>query len=741
MFKIITVFALLTTLGIRAQVNFDNYSTLKSYGTIPTDFTTETFTKLEADLKEGRDNLSKTEEKIFLQGTNYAIDEILHSGLVIYGDPITLYVNEIADKLLRNDGALRSKLRFYTIKSNAANAFSTDQGIVFVTTGLISQLTNEAQLAFILAHEISHYTEKHVVETFDWKTKNYRQNDRIENLSQYSQDKEFEADKLGAKMYNEAGYSPDEIFSTFDVLMYSYLPFDEVEFPMSYFNSDKMFIPKTLFPDKKYEITAIEDYNDETSSHPNIKKRKEAIEEEVGAFTNWGDATQTLGNDRFILIRNIARFESVRSDIIDANYGEALYSVFLLEKDFPNSIYLKRMKAQIWLNLMLYKSGNKSSQTINKTSELEGESAAVHFFLKKLSKDALVTIAIRQVYDVTISNPDDAEIKAVYSKFVKELAYTESFKLETYSKKKFSQAAEDFLKEKADTLKPVVADSVTKAKSKYDKIKNKKNIDNPAAFDTTKFYLYGLSDLIADSSFLSLFNDHVSDKKDKEKKKDEFNALSNSERKKLLLKNEQNEMKLGIEEIIVVEPKVYSSNRYGVNLVKSEKIEGIFSNVIESSALESGVKVYSIDRRNLASKGTESFNERSVLITFLSQIAQEDDINVFPVDFSELNEIQQNYGTSKVMFTLIEHQKAANINWWVIGTSAVLYPSFPFVILGYLPMAIFKSNHTELNLIILDLEKGIVENAWNYYWDEPIYKHNLGSHMYNIFSNLKSKPL
>ena len=319
-----------------SQVDFDNYSTLMSKGPIPEDFTKETYNKLAEDLKTDRANLSNSQEKIFFEGTNYAIDEILHSGVVIYGDEISNYISEIADRLLQKEGDLRSKLRFYTIKSNSANAFSTDQGIVFVTTGLIAQLTSEAQLAYILAHEIAHYTEKHVVETFDWKTKNGRQNDRIERLSQYSKDKEFEADKIGIHMYNEAGYSVDEIFSTFDVLMYSYLPFDEIEFPFTYFNSSKIFIPTSLFPTKKYEIKAEEDFDDEFSSHPNIKKRKEAAEMEIGTISNWENTTQFLGDDRFHLVRNIARFESVRSDIIDASYGNAIYSVFLLEKDFPN---------------------------------------------------------------------------------------------------------------------------------------------------------------------------------------------------------------------------------------------------------------------------------------------------------------------------------------------------------------------------------------------------------------------
>ena len=78
----------------------------------------------------------------------------------------------MANKLLEKEPKLRKELRFYTIKSNVTNAFSTDQGIIVVTSGLISQITSEAHLAYILAHEIAHYTEKHVVEGFEYRTRN-----------------------------------------------------------------------------------------------------------------------------------------------------------------------------------------------------------------------------------------------------------------------------------------------------------------------------------------------------------------------------------------------------------------------------------------------------------------------------------------------------------------------------------------------------------------------------------------
>jgi hypothetical protein len=234
----------------------------------------------------------------------------------------------------------------------------------------------------------------------------------------------------------------------------------------------------------------------------------------------------------------------------------------------------------------------------------------------------------------------------------------------------------------------------------------------------------------------------LEDEVEEEKKMEEtYNSLSRNERIKVDKQEEKNKMKLGINEIIVVEPKVFSyRGSKGFDPMKSEEIESTYSEVIESTAKELGVSAYPIDRRTLSDKGTIGFNERNLLISFLSQIAVEDNINIFPVDYQLLKEIEQNYGTKKVMFTLVEHAKSVDINWWMVLGSMVIYPTFPFVLTMHIPMAIFNSNETELNVLILDLEKGLIESGNSYNFNEPIYKHNLGAHVYDIFSKLNQKP-
>jgi len=50
---------------------------------------------------------------------------------------------------------------FGVIDSSAINAFAAPGGYIFITSAMIKQFDNEAQLAAVLAHEIIHVTQQH----------------------------------------------------------------------------------------------------------------------------------------------------------------------------------------------------------------------------------------------------------------------------------------------------------------------------------------------------------------------------------------------------------------------------------------------------------------------------------------------------------------------------------------------------------------------------------------------------
>ncbi len=720
-----------------AQQDFNNYKTLRSVGEIPKDFFYSTSDKITEQIQTGlkKGNLTKSQEKIFLQGIYYGIDELLHSGMVIYGDEISTYVSEVAEKVLKEKHPdLKAKLRFYTIKSNESNALSTDQGIVFVTTGLIAQLANEAQLAFVLGHEISHYTENHVIETFEYKNHLKGHGDRIRQLSIYSKDKELEADKLGVALYNSAGYSKSEMLPTFDVLMYSYLPFDEIEFPKNYFNSPYIYIPENLFPIKKYDIKAVEDYDDSRSSHPNIKNRKAQVTKEIEKFEKWGDAVYLLGKDRFEYIRNLSRFESIRTDILDAQYADAMYSIFLLEKEFPNSLYLKRMKAHSWLGLAQYKNAGSINETVDRSSELEGEIAAMHYFIKKLKNEATSTLALREIEDIRLTMKEDNEMNAIWDRMIKLVSEEKNFDLKKYSDKTFEEASLSFQK---SIVKDTTAATVTNDEklNKYERIKIKKNNTDPAVFDSSKFYYYALTDLLKDEEFNKRYNAYKDSLHKIEKEEEEFDKLSFSDKMKA---EKAMEDSLGIEPLkllksfILVEPSAVSYSKGGINYEASDKLEKKYGQAINSIGKDLEMSIYNINSDQLEKIGTLGFNERSVLTCFLSQMTHNEKVDILPVDYEYLREIEANYGTSKVVFTIIEHSYRPRFS-----KGAILLLLYPPALFGYLPIPFMRGNRTELNLIVLDSQKAKIDNGVSYYFREPLNLHILKARMYDIFQNLE----
>jgi len=74
---------------------------------------------------------------------------------------ITAQVAIIGKNLARLSGRPELPWTFAVVTSDTPNALSAPGGYVMVTTGLLKKLTNEAQLAGVLGHEIAHVVYKH----------------------------------------------------------------------------------------------------------------------------------------------------------------------------------------------------------------------------------------------------------------------------------------------------------------------------------------------------------------------------------------------------------------------------------------------------------------------------------------------------------------------------------------------------------------------------------------------------
>lgn len=109
---------------------------------------------VEAEIKFGREIASRILGKYRLSK-----DKKLNRYLTIVGRGIASFSH-------------RSELQYHfaLLETDEINAYTAPGGYIFVTRGALNLMQDEAELAAVLAHEIAHVTQKHIVNELDIKS-------------------------------------------------------------------------------------------------------------------------------------------------------------------------------------------------------------------------------------------------------------------------------------------------------------------------------------------------------------------------------------------------------------------------------------------------------------------------------------------------------------------------------------------------------------------------------------------
>jgi predicted Zn-dependent protease len=144
-----------------------------------------------------------------------------------YDDPeMAEYVSSVGRLLARTSELPELGWTFTVLDSPIVNAFALPGGYVYVSRGLVVLAENEAQLASVLAHEIGHVTARHSAERYGSQQlagvatilsgvllgrTGAQASAALSQvaIASYSRDQELEADTLGIRYLQRAGYDPD----------------------------------------------------------------------------------------------------------------------------------------------------------------------------------------------------------------------------------------------------------------------------------------------------------------------------------------------------------------------------------------------------------------------------------------------------------------------------------------------------------------------------------------------------
>ncbi len=414
---LLLLFSLLASTGI-AQ-DFDRYQPLQSAGELPDFLLRRTSEKYEAErskLDRRGDKIELRAKEEFLLQSNYTLDDILLSGKVLYNDPVGGYLNDLKDYLLREQPEARDSIRVFLVRSPQVNAFCTNNGIVLVHAGLLNKVGSEAQLAYILCHEFQHYLQQHPINRFV-RTQTDLQQRRIVSVNdyedfllaknRYSRDQELEADSVGLDLYLESAFAAGEAEKVFEVMRYSYLPYEEREFPLSFFETDHFWLPPYLQLDEVQEISAREDYDDSEMDHPNIATRREVVERKMVRVEDLEGPTHIFAPERFQLAQKTCRYEMVDLYLKNERYEHAIYQAFLLQQHDPNGYFLRNSIAEALYALTLHRNGNSFYDIHLEYDEIEGESQQLFYLFEKLSKSELTALTVNYLWQLHQEYPED----------------------------------------------------------------------------------------------------------------------------------------------------------------------------------------------------------------------------------------------------------------------------------------------------------------------------------------------
>jgi len=741
-FRISLIFFIVFSGSVFGQ-DFDNYQPIVSSGTLPEDFTRA----VSEAAKEAKNEPS--DEREFTVSAAYSLNRIMLGGKVLFNDPMSQFANKVTDELLKNNPTLRSKVRIYVIKSSSVNAFATPEGAIFINIGLLAQLENEAQLAFILAHELIHVDKKHSLDHFKKGVEISRGRGAYRDLNKYekglaeyafSKEKEQEADELGfLEIYDKSKYSYTAISGVFDILKYGYLPVDEIPFDNIFFQNDGFVFPKSYKLSELNPINVEDEKDDEESTHPALPIRKEVLEKLIKNRSDEGRSKHIIGQSEFITIRNMARFELCRMQLLDEDYNNAIFNAYIMLKEFPDNKYLLKVigHSLYWLSF------NNTNLGKSFYKNIEGESQQLAFLLYKLTSKQKDIDMVSTAFATKLKMlfPEDKDIDLLFKESVKHIVKEHDFKVSDFYSVYMNSKKDSIIFTKTEDKKEVSEGN--EGKSKYEKIASSKNTkNNPLmageASDSLNFHKYALAPYIDNVLLKAAFKDAHDAKPEKYVAKNKRSSVNSAK--------DRNYGKAvgGVERVLVVNP-YYSGTREGkkkkISYLKNEREETDLVQRIEECGKAAGIETDIIEPKLFSNNDVELYNDMVLLNEWLIErmiagnaLPEDNSSPVTVLGYDRLQKIGQAHGTTNAMWAVSMFEKRTR-GLGIIVPMIVIPPLMPILI----HRVINGGSVSHFLAVVYDIKTGELKLSHQHTTYDNNYGFVKNNNIYFVFHQLKQK--
>ncbi|MDF7661677.1 M48 family metallopeptidase [Erwiniaceae bacterium L1_54_6] len=170
-----------------------------------------------------------------LQIGDFYVRQLRASAPLINDPLLNQYINQLGQRLVAHADSVRTPFHFYLIQNDELNAFAFFGGNVVLHSALFRFTDNESQLASVMAHEISHVTQRHLARAMEEQKRNAPltwvgalgsillaiANPQAgmaglmgtlagtqQGMISFTQSNEQEADRIGIQVLQRAGFDP-----------------------------------------------------------------------------------------------------------------------------------------------------------------------------------------------------------------------------------------------------------------------------------------------------------------------------------------------------------------------------------------------------------------------------------------------------------------------------------------------------------------------------------------------------
>lgn len=291
--------------------------------------------------------ISKGEFEEFCELTAYTKKSMINTGQVYQNlDGCEAYLQKLVDRIISaNDIDFDCKV--VLLRNHGANAFAMHGEELFVQIGLLAAVENESQLAFVLAHELSHLINFDPLKGFaratDLRSRRFRRKALgvLINNANYSRNQERAADSFAVYAIKNAKLIDKNVSNLFSYVISvdSIYQSVNIERSLSYVESN---IPDSTKPLEKL-----------LRSHPESFKRTNFIDSIIKGELKTKE--KLYSSKGFNKARKLAQYELLHLVMIGSEYHKCIDKAFrfhLVDQADPTFIYymMEALRRQVYVD-------------------------------------------------------------------------------------------------------------------------------------------------------------------------------------------------------------------------------------------------------------------------------------------------------------------------------------------------------------------------------------------------------